>query len=290
MAPPPAPDANNLVVGRETIEADITRASAEPRVEATTRCGDAAAASFEQIVPPPLASGHEVEESAAAETPVPAAPHAGGDAVEALTASPMATSPLKSSILKRPTCRTTTGTSTRACWSGCWASRRSQGRGFRVRCPRGRDLSRSSGVCRCGARARGNCGGTADIRLGWSYRGSQDLGHVRGGRGGPRGTCNRRRVDPGRIFTPAAAVGSTTASALQLLSLQPAAPGNEVVPAASENHLALPEHDVPRSATGSPPWKSKRSGRALARACCQSSRRAARGYPTSPTPRGRLLS
>lgn len=102
VAPPPAPDANNLVVGRETIEADITRASAEPRVEATTRCGDAAAASFEQIVPPSLASGLEVEESAAAETPVPAAPHAGGDAVEALTASPMATVPIEVIDLEAP--------------------------------------------------------------------------------------------------------------------------------------------------------------------------------------------
>jgi hypothetical protein len=47
VAPPPALEADNMAVGQAATEADITRASAEPRVEATTRCGDVTAASSE---------------------------------------------------------------------------------------------------------------------------------------------------------------------------------------------------------------------------------------------------
>jgi hypothetical protein len=50
----------------------------------------------EQTVhPPPLAGGHEIEASAAAETPVPAAAQAGGDVAEVSTTDTMSASILE---------------------------------------------------------------------------------------------------------------------------------------------------------------------------------------------------
>jgi hypothetical protein len=58
--------------------------------------GGVVAAYTEQFVPPPLlARGHEIEASAAAETPVPAAAEAGGDVAEVSTADAMSTSILE---------------------------------------------------------------------------------------------------------------------------------------------------------------------------------------------------
>jgi hypothetical protein len=47
----------------------------------------------------------------------------------------------------------------------------------------------------------------ADVGPGRSCRGSRDLSRVGGGRGGPWGTCSRRRVDPDRILAPGRSCG-----------------------------------------------------------------------------------
>jgi hypothetical protein len=82
VGPPLVPDADDLAVGRMATEADVTQASTEPLVEATTGCGDATATSSEQFMAPPPASRHEVEESVATKTLVPAASPTGGVTAE----------------------------------------------------------------------------------------------------------------------------------------------------------------------------------------------------------------
>lgn len=122
------PDAGNLTKGLVAPKANVTQVATEPLVEATAVHGDAVVGSSEKIAPPPpSAGGYDVEVSTVVEALVPACSQAGGDVVEALTVDPRLPALLSLLTLTRPTCRTTTGTSSRPCWSGCWGSRRSRG-------------------------------------------------------------------------------------------------------------------------------------------------------------------
>jgi hypothetical protein len=94
--PPPSSGGENLSGGQTAPEAAAAQAATESLVEASLGDSNAVATSTEQIAPPPpLAREHEVKALAAAETPVPAAAHAGGGATEVSATDTMSASILE---------------------------------------------------------------------------------------------------------------------------------------------------------------------------------------------------
>jgi hypothetical protein len=90
VTPPPSSSIDNLGMEQTATEVVATQVATELPVEATSGGRDVVAASSEQIIPPPPSvEGHEIEASAAVETPVPAAAQASENVAEVSMADAM---------------------------------------------------------------------------------------------------------------------------------------------------------------------------------------------------------